>query len=337
MTRLGVWYDFRNPARWRVPWPQLYRETLDQAAYAEELGFASVWLSEHHFSDEGYLPSLTAVLGALAERTSRPGSAPRSCSPRCTTRCGWPRTWPWSTSCPAAGSTWGSRPATSRTSSRCSACPRASAARAPTRPSRSCSWPGGASRSRTRASTSGSTTWWSAPPPVQQAGPADLGRRQQPGRGPPGGPVRRVLHAGLRGRPGRSTTRTGTSWPGPGRPGWRPTGCCSRRRAGRRPGRSAATHFLYQFNAYREWFSAAGDDDSHGDELDRPVGAESRSTTSSARRTTSWPPSPRASTGSATRSWSSGPGRRACRSSWRPLAGAVRPARAPRPDHEAGR
>ena len=71
MTRLGVWYDFRNPARWRVPWPQLYREILDQAAYAEDLGFGSIWLSEHHFSDEGYLPSLAAVLGALAERTSR--------------------------------------------------------------------------------------------------------------------------------------------------------------------------------------------------------------------------------------------------------------------------
>lgn len=71
MTRLGVWYDFRNPARWRVPWPQLYRENLDQAVRAEQLGFSSVWLSEHHFSSEGYLPSLTAVLGALAERTSR--------------------------------------------------------------------------------------------------------------------------------------------------------------------------------------------------------------------------------------------------------------------------
>ena len=70
MTRLGVWYDFRNPARWRRPWPELYRETLDQAARAEQLGFSSVWLSEHHFSEEGYLPSLSAVLGALAMRTS---------------------------------------------------------------------------------------------------------------------------------------------------------------------------------------------------------------------------------------------------------------------------
>ena len=71
MTRLGVWYDFRNPARWRLPWQQLYRETLDQAVYAEELGFDSIWLSEHHFTGEGYLPCLPAVLGTLAARTAR--------------------------------------------------------------------------------------------------------------------------------------------------------------------------------------------------------------------------------------------------------------------------
>jgi probable F420-dependent oxidoreductase len=70
MTRLGVWYDFRNPARWRVPWQQLYAETLEQAAHAEQLGFSSIWLSEHHFSDEGYLPSLAVMLGVLAQRTS---------------------------------------------------------------------------------------------------------------------------------------------------------------------------------------------------------------------------------------------------------------------------
>jgi alkanesulfonate monooxygenase SsuD/methylene tetrahydromethanopterin reductase-like flavin-dependent oxidoreductase (luciferase family) len=70
MTRLGVWYDFRNPREWRQPWPELYRELLDQAVYAEQLGFSSIWLSEHHFTAEGYLPSLPAMLGALAERTS---------------------------------------------------------------------------------------------------------------------------------------------------------------------------------------------------------------------------------------------------------------------------
>jgi probable F420-dependent oxidoreductase len=71
MTRLGVWYDFRNPVEYRQPWSQLYRELLDQAALAEQLGFDSIWLSEHHFTDEGYLPSMPAVLGALSERTSR--------------------------------------------------------------------------------------------------------------------------------------------------------------------------------------------------------------------------------------------------------------------------
>jgi probable F420-dependent oxidoreductase len=69
--KLGVWYDFRNPGPWQLPWERLYRELLDQAAYAEELGFDSVWLSEHHFTDEGYLPSITAMLAVLAERTTR--------------------------------------------------------------------------------------------------------------------------------------------------------------------------------------------------------------------------------------------------------------------------
>jgi alkanesulfonate monooxygenase SsuD/methylene tetrahydromethanopterin reductase-like flavin-dependent oxidoreductase (luciferase family) len=68
---LGVWYDFRNPPAWRIDWQRLYRETLDQASWAEELGFHSVWLSEHHFTDDGYLPSVPTALAAIAARTSR--------------------------------------------------------------------------------------------------------------------------------------------------------------------------------------------------------------------------------------------------------------------------
>ena len=68
---LGVWYDFRNPAAWRIPWQQLYNETLDQASWAEELGFNSIWLSEHHFTDDGYMPSLPTALGAIVARTER--------------------------------------------------------------------------------------------------------------------------------------------------------------------------------------------------------------------------------------------------------------------------
>ena len=66
----GLWYDFRNPAPWRRPWQRLYQETLEQVAWADSLGFDSVWLSEHHFTDDGYLPALFPMLAALATRTS---------------------------------------------------------------------------------------------------------------------------------------------------------------------------------------------------------------------------------------------------------------------------
>lgn len=71
MTRLGVWYDFRNPVEWRLPWGQLYRDLLDQASLAEELGYDSIWVSEHHFTDDGYLPAITPMLAALARSTTR--------------------------------------------------------------------------------------------------------------------------------------------------------------------------------------------------------------------------------------------------------------------------
>jgi alkanesulfonate monooxygenase SsuD/methylene tetrahydromethanopterin reductase-like flavin-dependent oxidoreductase (luciferase family) len=70
-TNLGVWYDFRNPLPWRIPWQQLYNETLDQVSWAEELGFNSVWLSEHHFTADGYMPSIPSALAAIAARTKR--------------------------------------------------------------------------------------------------------------------------------------------------------------------------------------------------------------------------------------------------------------------------
>ena len=44
---------------------------LEQAAYVEALGFDQIWLTEHHFVADGYLPSFVAVAGALAARTKR--------------------------------------------------------------------------------------------------------------------------------------------------------------------------------------------------------------------------------------------------------------------------
>ena len=69
--RFGVAYDFRNPPDSGIPNPKLYAQVLEQAALADRLGFDLVWLTEHHFVDDGYLPSFAVVAGAIAARTSR--------------------------------------------------------------------------------------------------------------------------------------------------------------------------------------------------------------------------------------------------------------------------
>jgi probable F420-dependent oxidoreductase len=69
--RFGLWYDFRNPPQWRQPADRLYGETLDQIAWGESHGFDDVWLSEHHFIEDGYLPSIMPMAAAIAARTKR--------------------------------------------------------------------------------------------------------------------------------------------------------------------------------------------------------------------------------------------------------------------------
>lgn len=65
----GLWYDFRNPPQWHRSFTSLYREVLDQIAWAESLGLGSVWLTEHHFCEDGYTPSPFALAAAIGERT----------------------------------------------------------------------------------------------------------------------------------------------------------------------------------------------------------------------------------------------------------------------------
>jgi alkanesulfonate monooxygenase SsuD/methylene tetrahydromethanopterin reductase-like flavin-dependent oxidoreductase (luciferase family) len=69
--RLGVVYDFRNPPHSGIPTSRLYAEILEQVAWLDTLGLDLVWFTEHHFVEDGYLPSWTPVAGAMAARTSR--------------------------------------------------------------------------------------------------------------------------------------------------------------------------------------------------------------------------------------------------------------------------
>ncbi len=66
----GLWYDLRNPEQWRQPLGALYRDSLDQAVWAESLGFGSAWFSEHHFSEDDYLASPLTLCAAVGARTS---------------------------------------------------------------------------------------------------------------------------------------------------------------------------------------------------------------------------------------------------------------------------
>ncbi len=69
--RFGVSYDFRNPPDSGVPDRVLYQEILEQVRWLDALGADLGWFTEHHFVEDGYLPSWVPVAGAMAAVTTR--------------------------------------------------------------------------------------------------------------------------------------------------------------------------------------------------------------------------------------------------------------------------
>jgi alkanesulfonate monooxygenase SsuD/methylene tetrahydromethanopterin reductase-like flavin-dependent oxidoreductase (luciferase family) len=70
MAMLALRFDLRNPDVAGVTTAERYQAAIDMAAWAEQHGGISVSLSEHHGSDDGYLPSPLVLATAIAARTS---------------------------------------------------------------------------------------------------------------------------------------------------------------------------------------------------------------------------------------------------------------------------
>lgn len=64
--RFGMHYSGQSP---EGEWESIYRQTLEQAREAEELGYDILSVAEHHFLPDGWIPAPTVFLAALAEAT----------------------------------------------------------------------------------------------------------------------------------------------------------------------------------------------------------------------------------------------------------------------------
>lgn len=66
-------FDFRSPAATPEQRQRLFERAVEQAAYVDQHGHDAIVLSEHHASEDGYLPSPLLVASAFAAVTKRIG------------------------------------------------------------------------------------------------------------------------------------------------------------------------------------------------------------------------------------------------------------------------
>jgi len=71
-VKLEISYDMRAPD-FGAPARELYAAALDQAAWADDLGFDNIGLGEHHCAVDGYNPSPLVLAAAMGARTRRIG------------------------------------------------------------------------------------------------------------------------------------------------------------------------------------------------------------------------------------------------------------------------
>ncbi len=70
--KFGIgYYSLQSPSHNPRDHKDLYSEMLEEIVAAEDMGFESAWLTEHHLLDDGYCPSLLVTAAAIAARTKK--------------------------------------------------------------------------------------------------------------------------------------------------------------------------------------------------------------------------------------------------------------------------
>jgi alkanesulfonate monooxygenase SsuD/methylene tetrahydromethanopterin reductase-like flavin-dependent oxidoreductase (luciferase family) len=67
--RFGTYYFLQAPPS--ITHPDVVRREIEQMVWTEELGFDSIWLTEHHVIDYGLSVSPAVLAAAAAMRTRR--------------------------------------------------------------------------------------------------------------------------------------------------------------------------------------------------------------------------------------------------------------------------
>src|SRR6478736_9707005 len=70
-TQFATRYDFRAPGADAATRQEIYARAVEQASYVDRHGHDALMISEHHASEDGYLPSPMLVASAFAAVTSR--------------------------------------------------------------------------------------------------------------------------------------------------------------------------------------------------------------------------------------------------------------------------
>jgi alkanesulfonate monooxygenase SsuD/methylene tetrahydromethanopterin reductase-like flavin-dependent oxidoreductase (luciferase family) len=72
MVKFGYLFDFRQPAELsHLTTQEFYAAMFQQIEYLDQAGFDTLWTTEHHFTDDGYLSAAMPMMAAMAARTKR--------------------------------------------------------------------------------------------------------------------------------------------------------------------------------------------------------------------------------------------------------------------------